>query len=299
MTRTADVLITGGDYFEGARWRDGRWWVSDIYRHTVCAVDPSGRREDILQVDGRPSGLGWMPDGSLLVVSMDDRCLLRQSADGAVTVHADLSSLCPYDINDMVVDGDGRAWVGTIGFAIAEGADPRPGNLVRIEPDGTAAEAADGLWCPNGIVIAPDDRTLVVAESFAGRLTAFTIAADGSLTDRRVFAQFGDPPAPGSTEAMMGAAAAIPDGCAADADGYVWVADATGRRCVRVAPGGEVVGEVVDPEGRNIYACALGGTDGRTLLICSATGFFEAAQGLQGSAVLATTHVDVARGGRP
>lgn len=300
MTRVAEVLATGGDYFEGARWHDGRWYVSDIYSQTVCAYDPvSGERTNLMHVEGNPSGLGWLPDGSLLVVSMHDRRLLRQMPDGEVRVHSDLSRLCPYDINDMVVDGRGRAWVGTIGFGITEGEAPRPGVLVRVDPDGGAFAVADELWCPNGIVMTADERTLIVAESFAGRLTAFTIDADGSLGDRRVYAQVGEPPAPDSTEAMMGALAIVPDGCAIDAADHVWAADAVGNRCVRLAPGGEVVDEVVDPEGRGIYACALGGPDGHTLLVCSVAGFFEAAQGLKGTANLLTTRVDVAHGGRP
>lgn len=300
MTRNVDVLAEGGDYFEGARWHEGKWWVSDIYAETVRTYDVDGTRTDVLRVDQHPSGLGWLPDGSMLVVSMKDRKILRRAVDGQLSVHADLSGICKYDINDMVVDDKGRAFVGTIGFAIAEGDEPRPGTVFRIDPDGAVEAAAEDLWCPNGLVIATDERTLIVAESFAGRLTAFTIADDGSLTDRRVFAQIGEPPAPSSTQDMLATAGLVPDGCAMDAEDHVWAADPMRQRCVRISPGGEIVDEVRDAEGRDIFACALGGPDGRTLLLCAAPDFFEASAGLnKGAGVLLTTTVDVPRGGRP
>ncbi|MBP2371002.1 sugar lactone lactonase YvrE [Pseudonocardia parietis] len=198
MSRAFQTVVDGGDYFEGVRWHEGRWYASDAFRGIVCAFDPAGVREDLMQVDALCSGLGWLPDGSLLVVSMKDRTLLRRSPDGTVSTHADLAPVSEHWINDMVVDRQGRAWVGTIGFAIVDGADPEPGALYRVDPDGTVTVAVDGLWCPNGVVVTADGSTLVVAESFAARLTAFTIGADGALSERRVLAQFGTPPAPGA-----------------------------------------------------------------------------------------------------
>ena len=301
MSRTLSTLAANGNYFEGARWHDGNWWVSDIYASTVHSYSPEGARTDVLHVENQPSGLGWMPDGSLLVVSMKDRKILRRAEDGQVTVHCDLSGICQYDINDMVVDGDGRAYVGMIGFAIAEGDQPRTGQVFRIEPDGTAETAADDLWCPNGIVITNDQQTLIVAESFAGRLSAFSISENGSLGDRRVFARVGASPEVSSAQDMLAAAEIVPDGCAIDAEDHLWVADPLRQRCVRISPAGQIVDEVRDPDGKDIFACALGGHDGRTLMLCAAPDFFEASAGLnKGAGVLLTATVDVPRGtGRP
>lgn len=293
MSRAFQTVVDGGDYFEGVRWHEGRWYASDAFRGIVCAFDPAGEREDLMQVDALCSGLGWLPDGSLLVVSMKDRTLLRRSLDGTVSTHADLAPVSEHWINDMVVDRQGRAWVGTIGFAIVDGADPEPGSLYRVDPDGTVTVAADGLWCPNGVVVTADGSTLVVAESFAARLTAFTIGADGALSGRRVLAQFGTPPAPGGAAEMLGAAELAPDGLAIDAEDHIWAADAVGRRCVRVSPAGAVVDEVAHPRGTNVYSCALGGADGRTLALAAADGFFEAAQGVTGTAELVTSTVEV------
>lgn len=293
MGRSFQSVTDGGHYFEGVRWRDGQWYASDAFQGIVAAWDPDGARTDLMQVDALCSGLGWLPDGSLLVVSMKDRSLLRRSPDGTVTKHADLSALSPHWINDMVVDQQGRAWVGTIGFAIVDGADPEPGQLFRVDPDGTAVVAADGLWCPNGAVVTADGKTLVVAETFAARLTAFTIGVDSTLTDRRVLAQFGTPPAVGGAAEMLGAAELAPDGLAIDAEDHVWAADAAGHRVVRVSPEGEIVEEVSHPDQTPVYSCALGGPDGRTLMLAAAAGFFEAAQGVTGTAALITTPVEV------
>lgn len=294
MNRKFDVLVDGGDYFEGVRWHEGRWYASDALRGAVCAIDESGAREDLMQVEALCSGLGWMPDGSMLVVSMKDRLLLRRAVDGTLTTHADLSGRSPHWINDMTVDRHGRAWVGTIGFAIADGADPEPGQMFRVDPDGTAHVAARDLWCPNGVVVTGDGATLIVAESFAARLTAFTVGADGALGDRRVLAQFGPPPAPAGAAEMLGAAEIVPDGLAIDGQDHVRAADATHQRCVRVSPAGEIVDEVAHPEGTNVYSCALGGADGHRFVMAAAEGFFEAIQGVQGTGELIATTVEVA-----
>jgi hypothetical protein len=184
--RTLTTLLEGGSFFEGPRWQDGRWWVSDFYRGLVQAVDPDGRAEEVMQVPEAPSGLGWLPDGSLLVVSMANRRVLRRSPDGEVTVHADLADRVEFALNDMVVDAQGRAYVGNFGFDLMNGGFPATTSLFRVDPDGSVTEVADGMMFPNGSVITPDGGTLIVGETGAGRYSAFTIAEDGSLSDRRV-----------------------------------------------------------------------------------------------------------------
>src|SRR3954470_13630979 len=172
-------LVEGGSFFEGPRWHEGRWWVSDFYRHTVFAVAPDGTETPVLEVQGQPSGLGFTPDGSLLAVSMKDHKVLKCTPDGTVSTYADLSDFAGGPLNDMAVDAQGRAYVGNFGFDLMHFEHPRSTSLVRIDPDGSTHVAADDLWFPNGTVI--DGDTMIVAETFAGRLTAFTLHADGSL----------------------------------------------------------------------------------------------------------------------
>lgn len=297
--RALTPLYEGGHYYEGPRWHEGRWYVSDFYDRAVYAVGEDGSSEEVMQVPQQPSGMGWLPDGSLLVVSMRDRTLLRRSPGGSVAVHADVSEHCGGHLNDIVVDAAGRAFVGNFGFDLMAGADPRYAKLVRVDPDGSVAVVADELLFPNGSVIQGD--TLIVAETFGGRFSAFTIADDGSLTDRRVWAQLSPTPPMGTLGEMLAAGAGgfAPDGCTGDAEGHVWAADALAGRCARVAPGGEIVEEIHMPEGLGCFACALGGPDGRTLLICSAPDFAEEARRAAREAILFTTQVDVPHGGLP
>lgn len=297
--RTLRTLLEGGSFFEGPRWRDGRWWVSDFYRHVVLAVAPDGTAEEVLEVKGQPSGLGWMPDGGLLVVSMKDHRLLRQYPDGTEEEHADLTEHCGGPLNDMVVDASGRAWVGNFGFDLWTAADPVPASLVRVDPDGTAVRVAEDLLFPNGSVITPDGSTLIVGETIGCRYTAFTIAPDGSLTERRVWAQLAPTPVLGSFAETASQVTVAPDGCCLDAEGHLWSADALGSRCLRVAPGGAVVEELRAPEGLGIFACMLGGEDGRTLLLCAAPDFVEAIRSQAREAVLLTTTVEVPHAGLP
>ena len=193
--RELRTLVEGGAYFEAPRWHEGRWWVSDFYRHGVFAITPDGESERVLEVNGQPSGLGWLPDGSMLVVSMREHSLLRRAPDGSVSVHADLTEYCGGHLNDLVVDELGRAYTGNFGFDLMNFADPAGTSLVRVDPDGSVHLEADDLWFPNGMVI--DGDTLIVGETFAGRLTAFSIAADGALGDRRARPDRGDAPGPG------------------------------------------------------------------------------------------------------
>ena len=239
---------------EGLRWRDGQLWFSDMHAGQVRTWSPATGDQLVVSVDGPVSGLGWSPAGDLLVVSMDDRRLLRVTADGELVEVADLSGYTPNPINDMTVDHDGRAYIGTFGFDFHGGADLATGLILSVEPDGTHRIAADDLWFPNGMVLTDRARTLVVAETFAARLTAFTIHPDGTLTDRRVWAQL-----PGDV---------LPDGICLDADGAVWVASATTAECLRVVEGGDIV-DRIPTGGPNAFACTLGGEEGRTLFIAT------------------------------
>ncbi len=296
--RTLTTLFEGGNYFECPRWHDGRWWVVDFYRYTVFTYDTDGREEAVLEVEEQPSGLGWLPDGDLLVVSMKDRRVLRRAADGTVSEHADVSALTTGHLNDMIVDKQGFAYAGNFGFDLMGGGDPATAAIVRIDPDGSASIAAEDLWFPNGTVIT-DDGTLIVAETFGARFTAFTIQADGALTDRRVWAQVEPTPEPGDTETMLGAVTFAPDGCALDAEGHIWAANALGGVLSRVAPGGEIVEEVAMPDGLGVFACGLGGHDGRTLIACAAPDFHEGPRKAAREAVLLTTTVEAPRAGLP
>jgi sugar lactone lactonase YvrE len=299
MSRRLQVLLEGGAFFEGPRWHEGRWWVSDFYRHLVLTVDGDGRSEEVLTVEGQPSGLGWMPDGSLLVVSMRDHRILRRAPDGAVTLHADVAEYCGGHLNDMVVDDRGRAYVGNFGFDLMGGADPAPAALIRVDPDGAASVAAEELLFPNGSVITPDGRTLIVGETAGARYSAFTIESDGTLTDRRVWAQVAPTPAFTTFEETLAQLQFGPDGCGLDAEGHIWSADEVGARCVRLAPGGAIVEEIPAPEGLDCFACMLGGDDGRTLLICAAPDFAEETRAAATDGVLLTTTVDVPHAGLP
>ena len=273
------TLLSGGAFFESPRWHEGRWWASDFFRRHVLAVDDRGRVEEVVRVDAMPSGLGWLPDGSLLVVSMRDRCVLRIQ-EGGLAVHADLSELCDWHANDMVVAANGRAYVGNFGFDLGR-ERPRATALLRVEMDGTAVRAADELLFPNGCVLADDDRALVVAETWAARLTEFGVNGDGTLSNRRTFAIV-----PGTA----------PDGCTLDAEGCIWFADARSNRCLRVARGGEVSDTVTVPDGLRCFACMLGGEDGRTLALCAASSYDE---DKPRDAVVFTTRVAVPHTGRP
>ncbi len=299
MGYTLSTLLEGGHFFEGPRWHDGTWWVSDFYAHTVSTVTTTGQRTTVMEVEAQPSGLGWMPDGSLLVVSMRDHRILRRSPSGTVRVHADLTPYCGGKANDMVVDAEGRAFVGNFGFDLMAGADPALADLLRVDPDGTVHVAATDLAFPNGSVILPDGRTLVVGETMGSRYTAFTIGSDGVLEDRRVWAQLADAPPLGTLEETLSELEVGPDGCTLDAEGHIWAADAMGARVIRIAPGGQISDQITMPDGLGAFACQLGGEDGRTLLVCAAPDFLEHLRADAAEAVLLTTTVASPHAGRP
>lgn len=194
------VLVDGGGYYEGPRWRVDRWWVSDFQRNGLFTVSPDGREELVANFPAQSSGLGWLPDGSLLVVSMKDHKLMHRRAEGgAFTEYADLSAYGQGHLNDMVVSADGHAYVGQFGFDIDAGARPSKTTLIKVAPDRSISVVADELFFPNGMVITPDGKTLVVGEALGGRYTAFTIGEDGALSDRRLWAELGPMPALGSS----------------------------------------------------------------------------------------------------
>jgi len=238
------ILLSGLVFGESVRWHDGQVWFADWGAHQVVRLGPDGVREVVLTMPTFPFSLDWLPDGRLLVVSST---LQRLGPDGALVDHADLSPLAA-GWNELVVDGRGNSYVNEVGFDLMSGAEPATGTVALVTADGEVRRVADGLWFPNGMALTADGRTLVVAESYRNRLTAFDVDARGDLGGRRVWADCGD---------------GVPDGICLDAEGACWYADVPNRRCVRVAEGGTVLATVdVD---RGCFSCALGGPDGTTL----------------------------------
>jgi len=276
MAGTAVTVIDGFSYLEAPRWHDERIWFSDFYTHRVLSAreDGSDLRTEAY-VAQQPSGLGWLPDGRLLIVSMRDRKLLRREPDGTLVTHADLGRHATGHLNDMAVDAQGRAYVGNFGFDLMSGAPLERAALHRVDPDGTVTQVAADLWFPNGSVITKGGE-LLVNETFGNRVTAFELTPDGRLVNRRTWAAFGPLPAHRDIEKVVPQISVAPDGSCLDAEGALWIADATGGRLLRVTEGGEIVDEV-NP-GAPVFACALGGPDGKTLFACTAPDFDEAAR---------------------
>jgi sugar lactone lactonase YvrE len=246
------VLLDGLFFPEGPRWHEGQLWFSDMHGHRVMTVGLDGAARTIVEVPAAPSGLGWLPDGRLLVVSMEDRRLLRLDPHGLSEV-ADLSRFATFHCNDMVVDAQGRAYVGNFGFDLHGGATPGPAVLTLVLPNGEARVAAADLMFPNGTVITADGRTLIVGESFGPRLTAFDILPDGSLINRRLWAPL---------------ERAVPDGICLDAEGAIWIASPISAEVLRVSEGGAITRRV--PVATQAFACMLGGPQRRHLFICTA-----------------------------
>ncbi len=281
MTDTT-ILLDGLAFPEGPRWHDDRLWFSDQHDHRVVAVDTDGKAETIVAVPQQPSGLGWLPDGRLLVVSMLDRKLLRLDGD-TLAEHADLAPLAPGACNDMIVDERGRAYVGNFGFDMYGGEDPRDASLVLVDPDGRTQIVGTPLSFPNGTVITPDGATLLVGESWGRRISAFDIAADGTLANHRVWAE------------LEGATV---DGMCLDAEGAIWAACPFTGRCVRVVEGGTIVDEVkVSHPGA--FACVLGGPDRSTLFMCTAPTHVPDETRVARAGRIETVTVSVPGAGRP
>ena len=243
------TLMTDIMFGESPRWHGVRLWFADWGAQELIAVDLEGKSEVIVRIPSFPFCIDWLPDWRLLIVSARDRLLLRREPDGSLVTHTDLSNLSDHPWNDIVVDGRGNAYIGNIGFDFP-GGEFAPGILALVTPDGSARQVADDVAFPNGLVVTPDNSTLILAESYGNRLTAFDIAADGSLSNQRVWADLDG---------------GVPDGICLDAEGAVWYGDVPNKRCVRVREGGEVL-QTIDLD-RGCFACMLGGVDRRTLFM--------------------------------
>ena len=292
MSRIARVLCEGLYFGEGPRWREGRLWFSDFFARAVKSVSPAGDVHEEFEIDDAPSGLGWMPDGSMLIAAMTSRRVLKRSLGGKISVHADLGGIAAYHCNDMVVDSTGRAYVGEFGFDLHKElatrgdasvlADHATAKLARISPEGVVDVAAEDLHFPNGTVITSDGKMLIVAETLAAGLTAFDIGRDGTLSGRRVWA---------STMPR------VADGITLDSAGAIWIANPLAPECARIAPGGAVIETVATSQ--NCYACMLGGDDGKTLFMMTAPTSFPDAAAATPKGRIETATVEAGHAGLP
>ena len=263
-----ELFASGIQMGESPRWHAGRFWMCDWLAGEVLAFDADGNREVVARVDGLPFSIDWLPDGQMLTTT-----------PGGVVIGP---TQTPYGapgqpFNEIVVDAAGRAWVDMPGSAPWE--ERKPGIVAVVRPDGTTQRVADDVWFPNGMAVTPDGSTLIVAESHAHRLTAFTITDAGELVARRVWADLGE--------------GAAPDGICLDAEGAVWYADVPNQHCVRVAEGGKVLQTV--PADRGCFACMLGDDDGRTLYVVAN----RYDHGQVGDGIVLTERVDVPHAGMP
>ena len=247
------VICQGFTFIEGPRWYQGALWFSDFYDEAVFRVVPGERPEKVVSVPQQPSGLGWLPNGDLLISSMLDKTLYRWSENQGLKKYADISAIAERRINDMLVDPSGRAWVGNFGFVHQDGESIAPGTLARVDTDQSVHAAANDLLFANGMVLVNGGKTLIVAETYRGCLTAFDIESTGDLVNRRLWAQLPD--------------GDVPDGICVDEEDAIWVASPTTGSVLRVREGGEVTDSI--QTGRKAIACALGGDEGRTLFVSS------------------------------
>ncbi|MSP41859.1 MAG: gluconolactonase [Alphaproteobacteria bacterium] len=281
-TLQLEAFVQDFVFLEGPRWRDGLLWVSDMFGKAVYTLTPDGARTKIVDVPGRPSGIGFLPDKTPVVVSMADRCLYK-IVNGKLALHSDMSKLVNSDINDMVIDARGNAYVGNIGSDLFKGAAVQPTNFVLVTVDGKAREVAKGMLVPNGPVVTSNGKTLIVAETYGKKLTAFDIQSDGALSNQRVFADLDG---------------AEPDGICLDADGAVWLAAINRGGFLRVKEGGEVTHKIETGD-RTAIACTLGGADGRTFYGLTYKGSIADIGKGQAAARIETVRVDVGASGSP
>ena len=290
MARKLTTLMDGLTFGEGPRWHEGKFYFSDFYSHKVYTLDLEGNYEVVVEVPNQPSGLGWMPDGTMLIVSMKDRKLLG-FRDNALEEKADLYNLAGFHCNDMVVDSQGIAYIGNFGFNTYEGEEVKSTNLILVRPGEEPCVAADDVMFPNGTVITEDGKTLIVGETYAAKLTAFDINDDASLSNRRVWADL--------TQSIDDGTVPVPDGMCLDAEGAIWVASPSTADVIRVKEGGEILERI--PVETNAYACMLGGEDLKTLFICTsnASGVDPDSALREKSGKIEIVEVEVPGAGRP
>ncbi|TDO51654.1 sugar lactone lactonase YvrE [Kribbella sp. VKM Ac-2527] len=291
MGERPTTLIDGRTFVEAPRWHENRIWFSELYTHKVMSAREDGTDLRVeATVPQQPSGIAWLPDGRLLVVSMRDRRLMRREYDGTLVVHADLSEHATGFCNEVIVDDQGRAYVGNFGFDLVKGGPMTPASIHRVDPDGTITEVADDIWFPNGCVLT-DDGVFIVNETFGNRISAFDLTEDGWLVNRRVWAEFGQLPAATTLAEATPELVLSPDGMCRDAEGALWIADLTSQKILRMREGGEVVDEI-DP-GMMPFSAALGGSDGHTMFICAAPDFDEEDRRATTLAAVLQVRVDV------
>ena len=251
MKMETKILLSGLGFPEAPRWRNGMLFFSDFLGKKVMAVDEVGKSEVIVEMQDSPSGLGFLDDDSMLIVSMQKRYLMRLDLDG-LKIHADLSEFTEYNCNDSVTDAHGRTYLGNWGTKSLE-SPAEPTCIILVTKGGEARIVAENLIFPNGCIVTPDCKTFIVAETFGGKLTAFDIESSGNLINRRVWAKFKD---------------FAPDGICLDEEGAIWVANPSKAEVLRVLEGGKIT-SIIKVKDTNVYACALGGNDGKTLFLCT------------------------------
>lgn len=278
-----EMLADGFIFLEGPRWHDNQLWLSDMRGETVYTLSEAGKRSKVASFPKHPSGINFLPDGRVVIVSMQDRKLMQVEAGGKLSVYADLSTMVSYDINDTVCDASGNIYVGNFGYDLLAGEAPKTADLIMVSMSGQAKVVASGLEFPNGAVITPDGRTLIIAETFGHKLSAFDRAADGSLSNRRVWAHLGE---------------RTPDGICLDAEGAVWVSSFVTSEFVRVLPDGSI-GDIIATPGKRAVACNLGGADGRTLFGLTFAGELADLGSGKPLAAVEVCRVEVAAAGSP
>lgn len=293
-----EVVVDGFHYLEGPRWYKGNLWFVDFYKQAVYKVNEDGEAEKIVDVPHQPSGLGWLPDGRMLVVSMKDHKVMRLENNGELVVHADISNYCGGYANDMVVASNGNAYVNNFGFDLMGGENFKNAGLVLVKPDGSAQVVAEGLAFANGMVISADDKTLIVNELFGNRISQFAIKEDGTLGERRDFASFGALGDEPDLMTRIGSAKILPDGLALDSEGAVWIANTLNQQALRIAEGGEIL-ETVNTPAEGVFAVALGGKEGKTLFMCAAPDWDEASRKAETKGRMLSTQVAVRHAGTP
>ena len=278
-----EMLADGFIFLEGPRWHDNQLWLSDMRGETVYTLSEAGKRSKVASFPKHPSGINFLPDGRVVIVSMQDRKLMQVEAGGKLSEYADLSTMVSYDINDSVCDASGNIYVGNFGYDLLAGEAPKTADLIMVAMSGQSKVVASGLEFPNGAVITPDGRTLIIAETFGHKLSAFDRAADGSLSNRRVWAHLGE---------------RTPDGICLDAEGAVWVSSFVTSEFVRVLSDGSIGDSIVTP-GKRAVACNLGGADGRTLFGLTFAGELADLGSGKPLAAVEVCRVEVAAAGSP